>query len=88
MRDRYLEVTYRKGKPMAAYLHLPHPAGTKSARTEKRTEGLLVDFASDGTPLGLEITAPSSVTTAEVNSVLSSLGLDALDDRDLAPLAA
>jgi hypothetical protein len=88
MKDRYLEVTYRKGKPMAAYLHLPHPTGMKSANTEERADGLRVDFSSDGTPLGVEITAPSSVTCAAVNAVLQTLGLDALDDGDLAPIAA
>ena len=88
MKDRYLEVTYRKGKPMAAYLHLPHPAGMKSASTEERSQGLLVDFSSDGTPLGLEITAPSTVTPAAVNAVLEALGLDALEESDLAPIAA
>ena len=88
MRDRYLEVTYRKGKPVAAYLHLPHAAGAKSARTEKRSEGLLVDFAADGTPLGVEMPTPMTVTAADVNAVLSALGLDELDESDLAPLAA
>jgi hypothetical protein len=88
MKGRYLEVTYRKGKPMAAYLHLPHLAGMKFASTEERSEGLLVDFSSDGTALGLEITAPSSVTPAAVNAVLATLGLDALDESDLAPIAA
>jgi hypothetical protein len=31
MRDRYLEITYRKGKPLAAYLYFPRESDTKSA---------------------------------------------------------
>ena len=33
MTERSLQVTYRKGRAFAAYLHLPHPTGEKSART-------------------------------------------------------
>ena len=25
MKQRYLQVTYRRGRPLAAYLYLPHP---------------------------------------------------------------
>lgn len=39
MKDRYLEVTFRKGKPLAAYLYLPRATGVKSARTEEAAPG-------------------------------------------------
>lgn len=29
-----IQITYRKGRPFAAYIYLPHAPGTKSARTE------------------------------------------------------
>jgi hypothetical protein len=32
MTERSLQVTYRKGRAFAAYLHLSHPTGEKSAR--------------------------------------------------------
>jgi hypothetical protein len=35
MKDAYLEVTYRKGRPLAAYLYLPREPGVKIARSEK-----------------------------------------------------
>ena len=41
MRDRYLEITFRKGKMLAAYLYLPRVIGAKSARTEEVGPGLL-----------------------------------------------
>lgn len=42
MTERSLQVTYRKGRPFAAYLHLSHPTGEKSARTVASPDGLLV----------------------------------------------
>src|SRR5262247_1913956 len=33
MTERSLQVTYRKGRPFSAYLHLSHQTGEKSART-------------------------------------------------------
>ena len=88
MRDRYLEITFRKGKPLAAYLHFPREAGAKSVRTEAVGEGLLVDYAADGEPIGLEITAPTQVTLDQINSVLESLELPAMEPDELAPLQA
>ena len=34
MRDRYLEIAFHKGKPLAAYLYLSRASGVKSLRTE------------------------------------------------------
>jgi len=49
MTERSLQVTYRKGRPFAAYLHLSHVTGEKSARTVATADGLLVvDYNSDG----------------------------------------
>ena len=44
MKQRYLEVTFRNGKAIAAYLYLPRKAGDVSERTEKREGGLLIDM--------------------------------------------
>jgi hypothetical protein len=49
---------------------------------------LKVDFDAAGTPVGVEITAPSSVSVASVNAVLASLGVAAIDAQELAPLVA
>jgi hypothetical protein len=54
-----LQVTYRRGQLLAAYLTLAHPTGQKVSRTQATVDGLLlVDFASNGAPIGIEITAP------------------------------
>ena len=88
MRQRYLEVTFRKGKPLAAYLYLPRQTGVKSARTVEALAGVLVDYAASGEPIGLEITTPTHVTVDQVNKVLETLGLSAMAPEELAPLHA
>lgn len=86
MKARYLEVTYRKGKPLAAYLYLPREVGARPARTEDGGPGLRVDCDASGKLIGLEITAPSAVTLADVNAVLGRIGEPELAAEDWAPL--
>lgn len=86
MKDRYLEVTLRKGKALVAHLHLPRSSGSTLSRSEPLRDGILVDFDSDGTPIGLEITTPNAVTAAAVNDVLSELGLPPMPPEELSPL--
>jgi hypothetical protein len=88
MQERYVEITFRKGKPLAAYVYLPRRAGVKSARTEAAAPGILVDYAASGEPIGIEITAPRQVTGATVNAVLESLGLTVMAPEELVPLEA
>lgn len=88
MKDRYLEVTFRKGKPLAAYLYLPRPAAVRSIRTVEAAPGIMVDFAASGEPIGLEITAPNQVTAEQINNVLADLGLPRSHPEELAPLRA
>jgi uncharacterized protein YuzE len=88
MKHRYLEVTFRKGKPLAAYLYLPRPAGAKVARTSDAGDGMRLDFDAQGTPIGVEITAPVIVTVAKLNAVLAPLGVALVEPEEWAPLAA
>ncbi len=88
MKDRYLEVTFRKGKALAAYLYLPRPAGVKSVRTEPADRGLLVDYGLGGEPIGLVITAPAEVTLEGLNAVLTRLGQPPLGPEEVTPLQA
>lgn len=88
MRARYLEVTFRKGRPLAAYLYLPRASGVHSAHTQDVAPGILADFAADGNVIGLEFTAPASVTVDHVNAVLGQLGVPPLASEELAPLQA
>jgi hypothetical protein len=88
MKERYLEVTFRKGKPLAAYVYLPRVGGMKSAKTVEAVPGLLVDYAGSGEPIGLEITDPAHVTVEQINAVLETLGLSVMTPEELAPLRA
>lgn len=88
MNERYLEVTFRDGRPLAAYLYLPRRTGVKAARTVQASTGILIDYAAGGTPIGIEITAPGAVRVADINRVLRSLGLKAARPSELAPLKA
>ena len=87
MTDRYLEITFREGKSFATYLYL-RAEGAESARTESAGAGLVVDYAGDGTPIGLEITAPGHVSFEAINSVLDRIGQPRLTAKESAPLAA
>ena len=88
MKERYLEVTFRKGKPLAAYVYLPRHGEMKSTKTVEAAPGILVDYAGSGEPIGLEITAPAHVTVEQINAVLEPLGLSGMTPEELAPLCA
>jgi uncharacterized protein YuzE len=88
MRHRYLEVTFRRGKPLAAYLYLPRASGAKAARTTDEGHGLRVDYDTDGAPMGIEITAPSAAEIEHVNAVLTKLGQPELAPEEWAPAKA
>ncbi len=88
MKRAYLEVTFRRGRPFAAYLYLPRHGNEKSYRTVRAESGLMIDFDCEGTPIGIEITAPTKVSLASLNSTLRSLGLPLVKKADLAPLLA
>ena len=89
MTERSLQVTYRKGRAFAAYLHLSHTTGEKSAKTVASPDGLLiVDYGTTGRPVGVEITAPHAVPLERLNQVLADLGEAPLAEQDYQPLRA
>ena len=88
MKQRYLEVTFRHGRPLAAYLYLPRNELAKVARTSDEGLGLKVDFDAGDMPIGIEITSPESVTADDVNALLARLGQPELPSEDWAPLRA
>jgi len=88
MRRPYLEVTFRKGRPIAAHLYLPRQSGARVARTvEMRPHGQ-VDYATSGEAIGVELTAPTLVEIADLNEVLGKIGAPRLEAEDLRPLRA
>ena len=88
MKEPYLEVTFRHGRPIAAYYYLPRGASQKSARTRRVEPGLVIDFTAEGQAIGIEITAPGKVSLAALNAVLKELGHAPASQADLAPVLA
>jgi uncharacterized protein YuzE len=88
MNDRYLEITYRKGKIIAAYLYLPRQPREKVKKTMKAAEGILVDYGKGGRPIGIEITAPQQISRQDINQVIAQLNLPPFAEEELAPLMA
>ena len=89
MTERSLQVTYRKGRAFAAYPHLAHPTGEKSTKTIPSPDGLLVvDYGATGRPVGIEITAPRSVSLERLNRLLVDLGEAPMAEQDYEPVRA
>jgi uncharacterized protein YuzE len=88
MKHRYLEVTFRRGKPLAAYLYLPRKPGATVTRTSDAGHGMKIDYDADGSPMGVEITAPSAISVDEINAVLRGIGQPELPSEEWAPLRA
>ncbi len=86
MKNRYLEITYRKGKVVAAYLYLPRQPREKVKKTTKAAEGILVDYGKGGRPIGIEITAPQQVSRQAIEQVIIQLNLPPFADEELKPL--
>jgi hypothetical protein len=88
MHERYLEITYRRGRPVAAYLYLPRRPDEKSQRSIREENGLIVDIAEGDRPIGIEIVSPNDVSLAMLNEILAKHSLPLLERGELAPLTA
>lgn len=84
--SRWLSVTFRDGRLIAAYLYLRREPNDSVARTTPTADGMLVDYDSAAKPLGIEFTAPSHITLNSVNSLLQSLAEAPATVEELSPL--
>ncbi len=87
MKDRYLEITFRNGKPLAAYLYLTRQNGAQSARTIRIDKGLIADYNQNGAPIGLEIVSPTTTSTQQIKDALEKLHVEPINECELAPLS-
>jgi hypothetical protein len=87
MAKPYLEITYRQGKPFAAYLYLDRRSGDKAERTERHGEWL-IDLTADGRAIGIEFTRVGPMDLAEINRILTAIHQPILSTTDLIPLTA
>ena len=88
MPNSYLKVTYRRGRPFAAYLYLTRRSGDAVARSREEGDGLVVDYSADGRPLGIEVTDPALASVQRINSLLQRLHMEALPPADLQPICS
>ena len=85
MTQPYLEISYRHGKPFLVYLYLARRA--KVAKSRQKGQ-LVIDFATDGSVLGIELLAFDPATIATLQTELQSLGLTKLAESELRPILA
>ncbi len=81
-----LTISYRGGEPYAAYLTLAHPLKAKVYRTRALENEILVDFARDGQPLGIELLDPRRTTLTRLNRIMRRLRLPPLRQEMVRPL--
>ena len=85
MMSPYLEISFRHGRPFAAYIHCRAPAAVASSTP--LGHGVVLDLASDGAVIGVEIVNPAHVDAADLCRILGQHGV-VIPMADLAPLAA
>lgn len=82
----FLEVTYRRGKPLAAYLYLRPRAEGQSKKSIDVGNGMILDLAADGRPIGVEISAPSHFDLELLNEVLAAYGVPPVGEGEIRPI--
>lgn len=88
MANYFLQVTYHRGRPMAAYLYLAGVPGARVASTRVIAPGIVADFLADGRPSGVEFCSPSTLSLEAANDALHQLAAGPLTPEDLRPLKA
>ena len=88
MKDRYLEITFRNGKPLAAYLYLTRKKGAQSVKAIRISENLIADYDQNGIPIGLEIVSPITTTIQQIKDALEKIHVGPINEYELAPLNA
>ena len=83
-----LQITYRRGRPFAAYIYLDQASTGRVARSEAVAPEIVVDYDDESNPLGVEIASPEGTTLDEILKVFDRLGIDRPDLSELDPLVA
>lgn len=82
MKTPSLQITYRKGKPFAAYIYLAPKPKHESTRTKRIRPGVVVDFGPENQPRGIEVVSPSLISLQDLRDVCEELGLERPDASD------
>lgn len=87
-----LEIVFKRGKPVAAFLHLREGSGRTGRQQPVLLGGLKLPLVAhfdgaSGRPSGLEIALPiGALTLAQLNDALRDLGAEPLTEADFAAL--
>lgn len=74
---------FRKGKPVAAFLHLREGASGRSGRTIPIRPPITAHYDAAGMPVGIEMPLPTPVALSVLNDVLRELGAEMLEEADI-----
>ncbi len=86
--SHYVAITYRNGRPFAAYYYLARRVGDRVVRTIEAEGGLVIDYTDNERPIGIEIASPAEFSLESLNRVLDALGMEQASRDDVAPLLA
>lgn len=81
-----VEIVFRKGKPVAAFLHLRERTSGKAGKTISLRPNVTAHFDALGIGIGLELALPVDVDLMTLNGILHDLDGGKLLERDLEQL--
>lgn len=81
-----LEVTFRDGRAMAAYLRIGGAHG--AVRRCVEMDDVVVDLDEHGALVDIEMLSPSRVTAEQIDAILAERGFGPIDPAILEPLRA
>ena len=82
-----LAVTFRGGKPFAAYLYLTSSHKRDVSRSEESGE-VVIDYDAAGAVMGIEIHSVTPQALVDLRAALQSHGFHDVTDAELQPLKA
>jgi uncharacterized protein YuzE len=83
-----LQITYRRGRPFAAYIYFDAAKHALVERSEEIAPEIVVDYDSDSNPVGVEIVSPEATGVDEILGVFDRLGITRPELTELDPLVA
>lgn len=83
-----IDIIFKKGRPVAAFLKLRSDVGGRSHRTVPLRPTITAHYDAAGLPVGLELALPWDGSLTELNDALREVGGGAVEASDLVALRA
>ena len=81
-----IEIVFRKGIPVAAFLDFSEEGSGRSKRQIAIRPPMVAHYDEKGSPSGLDIPLPLTASLRAINEALNELGQSPIQESDLAPL--